>query len=299
MNDNSVNRNTPVGDSELIINPDKTLYHIHLGEEHIAEHVILVGDPGRVKTIASYFDKIEYTSENREFVAATGNYNGTRITVLSTGIGTDNIDIVINELDAAVNFDLDNRIPKQNLKKLNLIRIGTSGSLQPDIPVDTYLVSSFGLGFDGVMHFYDVKYTSEEIEILNAFKSHMNWKYENASPYLVKASELLVEKIGFDWQKGITATANGFYGPQGRSLRLPLKDPEFNNKLSSFAFGNNKLTNYEMETSALYGLGSSLGHNTLTICAIIANRFNKSYSKDYKATVNKLIVEVLNRLTTL
>ena len=299
MKDCSIKRSLPAGESELIVNNDKTLYHINIGEEHVADHVILVGDPGRVKTISSYFEKVEFKSSNREFVAHTGFFKGTRITALSTGIGTDNIDIVINELDAAVNFDLENRIPKTHLKKLNLIRIGTSGSLQPDIAVDTYLASSYGLGFDGVLHFYDVEYTEEELEILEAFKNHMHWNYENASPYIVKASNNLLEKIGFGWQKGITATANGFYGPQGRSLRLGLKDDRFNQKLSTFKFNNQSLTNYEMETSALYGIGSALGHNTLTICAIIANRFNKTYSKDYKATVNSLIEEVLNRLTTL
>lgn len=299
MKPNYISSLNKVEASELIINKNKTLYHIHLGENHVAPNVLLVGDQGRVKTIAKYLTKIDFKAANREFVSVTGWYKNTPVTVISTGIGTDNIDIVLNELDAAVNFDLDHRVMKQKLTTLNLIRIGTSGSLQPDIDVDSYLVSKYGLGFDGVMHFYNVNYSKEENQLIEDFKHHMQWNYNNALPYAVKASDNLLQSIGQTWPQGITATANGFYGPQGRALRLPLQNPDFNQQLSAFEFNNSKITNYEMETSALYGLGSALGHNVLTVCAIIANRFKKTYSKDYKATVEKLIVEVLERLTTL
>ncbi len=298
MRPNFVEVKEPIAESELILNDDGSVYHLKLKGDQIADNVILVGDPDRVEVIGEYLSDIENKSNNREFVSVTGKYNGQRITVLSSGIGTDNIDIVINELDAAVNFDFNTRMPKSEFRKLNLVRVGTSGALQPYLKVDSFLVSDYGMGLDGVMHFYDVDFEEDE-EILNRqFKHHMRWNYNHASPYFVKGSANLKAKIGEGWNSGITATANGFYGPQGRSLRLKLQDPLFNSKMASFDYNGQKITNYEMETSALYSLAATLGHEAITVCAIIANRYNRTYSKDYKATVKSLIEQVLERLTS-
>ena len=286
-----------IPESELIINKDKTLYHINLGAEHVADNVLLVGDQDRVKTIGKFFTNIEHHSENREFHAITGFYNGTRVTALSTGIGTDNIDIVLNELDAAVNFDLEKRTSKKELKSLNLIRLGTSGSLQENRPVDTHLISKYGLGFDGVMHFYDCDYELDELDLQNEFLKQTNWNLDSALPYLVRSNNELFDKLGEGMYNGITATANGFFGPQGRSVRLGLKKPDLNDKMTNFKHKGLQITNYEMETSSLYGLSAALGHNAVTICAIIANRFTKSYSKDYKKVVEEMIELTLQRLT--
>lgn len=290
--------NNPIAESELILNPDKSLYHIHLKEEHIAENVILVGDQDRVDEVAKFFDRQEFSIQNREFKTVLGSIGNKKITVISTGIGTDNIDIVLNELDAAVNIDLETRLPKKNLKKLNLIRLGTSGSLQEHIPVDSLLVSEYGLGFDGVLHFYDAEFEEDEVDLLHKFLDHSGWGLESALPYFVRGSKKLINKLGSGFFKGITATANGFYGPQGRSLRLGLTAPNLNKALNTFEFKGMKITNYEMETSALYGLGASLGHDCCTICAIIANRYTKTYSSNYKKTVNTMIQQVLERLTS-
>lgn len=285
-------------ESELILNPDGSVYHLHLRPEEVAPTVILVGDQHRVPVISKYFDKIEVKRSSREFVSHTGWLNGKRITALSTGIGTDNVDIVINELDAAVNIDLEKRIPKENHTALNLIRLGTSGALQPEIEVDSMVASAYGIGFDGMFNFYFHNDAILEKEMAEAFMQHTNWNHRLAYPYIVKASDQLLQKLSFDMTQGITATANGFYGPQGRQLRIPLAFPELNELIESFRFGNQSITNFEMETSALYALGRTLGHNTLTICDIIANRVSKQFSKDYKASIEKMIQVVLERLTS-
>jgi len=285
-------------ESELILNPDGSVYHIHLRPENIAPTVIVVGDQHRVENISKYFDRVDFKVQSREFVTHTGTLNNRRITVLSTGIGTDNIDIVLNELDAAVNIDLDNRTPKETHTSLDIIRLGTSGALQPHIEVDTFIASAYGLGLDGLLHFYQHGENINEEPIVQAFIEQTQWNEKLPYPYIVKASDKLINKIAPDLQKGITATASGFYGPQGRELRIPLAYPELNKKIEDFQFEGNKITNFEMETSALYALGKILGHNTLTVCDIIANRVNRTYSKDYKKSVNKLIEYVLEKVTS-
>ncbi|NOZ45508.1 MAG: nucleoside phosphorylase [Chlorobi bacterium] len=285
--------------SELILNKDGSIFHLHLKPEHIAGTVILVGDQDRVGVISKYFDKIEHKIQNREFVTHTGYYKGTRITVTSTGIGTDNIDIVVNELDAISNIDLQKRKIKDTKKQLNLIRIGTSGALQADIPVDTYVVSEISIGFDGLLNFYTKRDSISNLAFEEAFKKFTNWDKHLASPYVVEASEKLVNTIGKDLRKGVTISAPGFYGPQGRVLRIPLADNDLNQKIESFEFQGKKITNFEMESSAIFGLSKHLGHNALTICNIIANRITKEYSSDYKKSVEKLIVLTLDRIASL
>jgi len=284
-----------IAETELILTPDNKIYHLNLSKEEISDDIILVGDPDRVALISSRFDSIECKINNREFVTHTGILKGKRITAISTGIGTDNIDIVINELDALVNIDFNSRTINDKKKSLNLIRLGTSGALQKDIEVDTLLASSFGLGFDNVAHFY----TENNVIIKEMgihYLSHVNWPKDLSAPYFVKASENLLS-IFTDFKQGITTTAPGFYGPQGRTLRLNPSITDLHEKMGSFNFDNHQITNFEMETSALYFLGQTLGHNTLTICAIIGNRFTKKYSKNYKRTVEEMIDLVLDRLT--
>ena len=283
-----------IAETELILTEEKKIYHLNLSKEQIADNIILVGDPGRVNLISSKFDEIEYNIKNREFVTHTGTLNGTRITAISTGIGTDNIDIVINELDALVNINFDTKTVNNIKKSLNLIRLGTSGALQCNIGIDTLLASSYGLGFDNLAHFYSEKTVSEK-KMSKSFSKHANWPKELSDPYIIKASESLFS-IFNDLQNGITATAPGFYGPQNRTLRLNPSIPNLHKKMSSFIFKNHQITNFEMETSALYYLGRSLGHNVLTICAIIGNRATTEYSKDYKKTVEKMIDLVLKRI---
>lgn len=285
-------------ESELVLNPDGSVYHLRLKPEDVAPTVILVGDQHRVPVISKYFDKVEVKKSGREFVTHTGWLNGQRITALSTGIGTDNIDIVINELDAAVNIDLENKIPKQQHTTLNLIRLGTSGALQADIEVDSMVASEYGLGFDGLINFYSYSETILEKEMTDAFIQHTGWNQRLPYPYIVRASDQLLQKLSFDMTRGITATANGFYGPQGRQLRIPLAFPELNERIEGFRYGSHCITNFEMETSALFALGRILGHNTLTICDIIANRVTKQFSKDYKASVEKMIQVVLERIVS-
>ena len=285
-------------ESELIINKDGSIFHLHLYPEDIADNIILVGDPGRVEVVASFFDKIELKKQNREFYTITGYFNNKRISVISTGIGTDNIDIVVNELDAIANINLKTRTKNKEHKTLNLIRIGTSGSLQANIPVDSFLMSKRSIGFDGLLNFYANRNTVSDIEFEEAFKKHVNWNELLPSPYVVDASEDLINKLDCDnIIKGITISAPGFYGPQGRQLRLPILDPDINDKIEAFEFKGQKITNYEMESSAIFGLSKLLGHNAITICAIIANRANGEFSKDYKPVVKGLIKTVLERLT--
>lgn len=286
-----------IAESELILNPDGSVYHLKLRPENISENIIVVGDQGRVETISKHFDSIECKIQNREFLTHTGIYNNKRITALSTGIGTDNIDIVINELDALVNIDLENRTIKENLSSLNIVRLGTSGALQADIPVDSFVMSEYGLGFDGLLNFYQTEKDIYHQDITEAFMEHTNWESNLPRPYVVKASEILMQKLGTGLTKGITATASGFYGPQGRQLRIVPADPFLNEKMMAFGYKGHRITNFEMETSALYGLGKILGHNTLTICTIIANRASGTYSSDYKRTVEKMVQLTLDRIT--
>jgi uridine phosphorylase len=290
-------RMKPIPSSELVLNPDGSIYHLKLHPNQIADNVIVVGDQGRVETISSHFDHIEHKVQNREFVTHTGTYKGKRFTALSTGIGTDNIDIVINELDALVNIDLQNRVLKENHHALNIIRIGTSGTLMKDIPVDSVVISKHGLGFDGLMHFYGFEENQSEKSILQAINQQLNLPDVLNKPYLVEADETLFNILKPDYFEGITATASGFYGPQGRTLRLTPAVADLNERMMDFAFQGTRITNFEMETSALYGLSRMLGHRACTVCAIIANRATLEYSKNYKPVIENLVKSVLDRLS--
>ena len=285
-----------IKNSELILNPDGSVYHLNLRPEHIANDIIFVGDQDRVDKITKHFDSIEFTTQKREFKTTTGFYNNKRISVMSTGIGPDNIDIVMNELDALVNINLETRQPKTDLTSLNIVRIGTSGSLQNDIPVDSFVVSSHGLDLNGLLHSYQIdSITNPEIE--NAFVKHTNWSSQKAYPIIISNSKELENKLKSDkTHQGITATAGGFYGPQGRILRLALEDNDLNNKIDSFNFDGNRITNLEMETSAIYGLSKLLGHNACSINAIIANRANGSFSENPGKAVADLILYALNKI---
>ncbi len=284
--------------SELILNPDGSVYHLNLKPEHIANDIIFVGDQNRVEKITQNFEKIEFSTQKREFKTQTGIYKGKRITVMSTGIGPDNIDIVMNELDALVNIDLKTKIPKKNLTSLNIIRIGTSGSLQPDIPVDSFVLNTFGLGVDNMLRSYLIDdITNKELE--DAFIKHTNWDSKKGRPYAIDCSKKLEKIIENDKMfKGITATAGGFYGPQGRILRLNIQDEELNGKMDNFEFANNRITNLEMETAAIYGLGKLLGHETLSLNAIIANRATGTFSSDPYKAVDELIAYTLVKLVS-
>lgn len=287
-----------IGSSELIINPDGSIFHLHLKPEHIADHVLLVGDPGRVELIGSYFSKIETRINNREFATLVGWYNGQRITVISTGIGTDNIDIVVNELDALVNIDFVTREIKPQKRSLNLIRIGTSGGLQPFLDVNSFVISQKAIGFDGLLNYYANRLSVSDTDFENAFKQHVNWNPLLTSPYVVGSSEKLFNKLnGSEFNAGVTISAPGFYGPQGRVLRLPIVDPDINAKIEQFEFRGQKITNYEMECSAIYGLAALLGHEALTVCLIIANRLSKKANGEYHPQMKKLIQRVLDKLT--
>ena len=283
--------------SELILNPDGSVYHLNLKPEHIANDIIFVGDQNRVEKISSLFDTIEFSFQKREFKTHTGILNGKKISVISTGIGPDNIDIVMNELDALVNIDLKTRKPKSNLTSLNIVRIGTSGSLQADIPVDSFVMSTYGLGLDNMLRSYLV----DEISNTNmeeSFINHTNWDLRKGSPYAISCSEKLEQLIESDkFHKGITATAGGFYGPQGRVLRLNIQDTNLNSKMDNFQFEGNRITNLEMETAAIYGLSKLMGHNALSLNAIIANRATGTFSEDPYKAVDELIKYTLEKLT--
>jgi uridine phosphorylase len=289
-------QNSRIPESELILNSDGSVYHLHLRNEHIADRVILVGDPGRVDQVAQFFRTIDFQANNREFKTVTGSYMGTRFTVLSSGIGTDNIDIVVNELDAAVNIDPQSRLPRDLKRSLNLVRIGTSGALQGGIEVDSFVVSSFALGLDGLLYYYDFQLTDNEIDISKKLNQHLNWDSNLARPYVIAADQMLLDKLGHDMHQGITATATGFYGPQGRELTVKLKNQHMHDRFRSFEHHGWRITNFEMESSALYALGRMLGHRCCTCCAIIANRVTKEYSQDYKPVIDDLIKTVLDRL---
>ncbi|AUS06710.1 nucleoside phosphorylase [Pseudotamlana carrageenivorans] len=285
-----------IKESELILNPDGSIYHLNLKPENIANTVLLVGDQNRVEKISKHFDDIEFKTQKREFKTHTGTYKGKRITVLSTGIGPDNIDIVMNELDALVNINFKTRQIKENLTKLDVIRIGTSGSLQENIPVDAFVLSTHGLDINGMLHAYQMDHIKNP-DIEKAFIQLTNWSPNKATPIVIRGSESLEKKLESNLtHKGLTATAGGFYGPQGRVLRLEIQDPELNTKMDNFNFNGMVISNFEMETSAIYGLSKLLGHNALSLNAIIANRANGTFSKNPLAAIEKLIHYTLNKL---
>lgn len=283
-----------IKDTELIITNDKKIYHLNIDKYEIENDIILVGDQDRVSQISKHFDEITHKVQHREFVTHTGTYKGKKISVISTGIGCDNIDIVINELDALVNIDFETRTINPEKKKLNLIRLGTSGSLQANILVDSFLISEYAIGFDGLAHFHENTDCIEK-EMSEAFIKHSNFPQKLPDPYIIKASENLLQRFK-GYNKGITATAPGFYAPQGREIRLKSAIPNMHESLNTFNYNHNRITNFEMESSALYYLGQSLGHNTITICAIIGNRVSKTQSENYKETVEELIIEVLDKI---
>ncbi len=283
--------------SELILNPNGSVYHLNLRPENIATNIILVGDQDRVEKVTKHFDSIDFTTQKREFKTTTGTYKNKRFSVISTGIGPDNIDIVLNELDALVNIDLNTRKIKEKLTQLSIVRIGTSGSLQADIPVDSFVLSSHGLDMTGLLHSYQIESISHP-EIENAFVKHTNWCNKKAHPIIVSNSQELANSlISENVFQGITATAGGFYGPQGRVLRLALEDATLNHKIDSFKFIENRITNLEMETSAIYGLSKLMGHKAVSMNAIIANRANGTFSKNPSKVVADLILYTLEKLT--
>jgi uridine phosphorylase len=280
-----------IAESELIINPRGAVYHLDLRPEEMAPTVITVGDPDRVKEISKHFDKVEVRRQHREFISHTGLIGKKRLTVLSSGIGPDNIDIVMNELDALANIDFERREIKNNLSHLNIIRIGTSGSLQEDVPVDSFVASTHGLGIDNLLNFYRHEQNDEEKQLLHSFVTHTQIHGQIGNPYISSGAASLITHFVKDFHQGITVTCPGFYGPQGRILRLGISNPGLINRLTDFRFGQHRITNFEMETSAIYGLGKLLGHNCLALNAIVANRVKKEFSKDGKAAVEKLILK--------
>ncbi|MCD8193357.1 MAG: nucleoside phosphorylase [Tannerellaceae bacterium] len=286
-----------IPDSELIINADGSAFHLHIKPEQLADKIILVGDPERVSTVASYFDSIECDITSREFHTITGSYQGKRLTVVSHGIGTDNIDIVLTELDALANIDFTTRTVKKTFRQLTLVRIGTSGGLQPFTPIGTYVAANKSIGFDGVIYFYantaSIRDTAMEKELV----AQLDWKIERLLPYVVTADTDLIDRIcREDIIRGVTIAANGFYGPQGRMVRLPLTDPQLNQKIEAFQYKGEQITNYEMESSSLAGLAALMGHKAMTICCIIAGRVNKNMNTEYKGSLTGLIELVLNRI---
>ena len=285
-------------ESELIINQDGSAFHLHIRPEQLADKVILVGDPGRVDLVASFFDMREFDISSREFHTITGVYKGKRITVISHGIGTDNIDIVVNELDALSNIDFKTRYEKSEFRQLTMVRIGTSGGLQPHVPVGTFVISQKSIGFDGVLNFYAGRNEVCDLDFEEAFCQHVKWNPLWAKPYVIDADPDLVEQIGRgEMVKGVTISANGFYGPQGRELRLPLADKMLNKKIESFKYKDGHVvTNYEMESSSLAGLAKLMGHKAMTVCMIIANRVAHNADSNYKDSIGDLIKTVLNRI---
>ena len=282
-----------IAESELILNERGAVYHLNLRPEELAPTVITVGDPDRVGEVSKYFDSIEYKQQHREFISHTGRVGNKRITVLSSGIGPDNIDIVMNELDALVNIDLETREIKPQLNSLQIIRIGTSGSLQPDIPVDSFVASTHGLGVDNLLNFYRLEQNSEEELLLQSFITDTQIHSQVGNPYINSAAPSLLKHFVTNFHQGITVTCPGFYGPQGRVLRLGLSNPHFVNRLTDFRYGQHRISNFEMETSAIYGLGKLMGHQCLAVNAIVANRVRQEFSKDGKAAVEKLIQQFI------
>lgn len=284
-----------IKESELILNPDGSVYHLNIKPENLAHDIIFVGDQDRVEEVTQYFDSIEFKTQKREFKTQTGFYKGKRLSVVSTGIGPDNIDIVLNELDALVNIDFKTRKVKDQLTSLNIVRVGTSGSLQADILVDSFLMSVYAIGTDNMLRSYELNdKTNAEME--NAFVNHTNWNEAKGKPYSVSAHQSLIQKFDSEnIHKGITITAGGFYGAQGRELRLKLQDEKLNDKIDSFEFKTLKATNLEMETAAIYGLSKLLNHNALSLNAIVANRKNGTFSQNSKQTIDNLIKYTLNK----
>ena len=283
--------------SELIINGDGSVFHLHLRPEQLADRVFLVGDPARVDMVASRFESIECNVSSREFHTITGTYQGKRISVVSHGIGTDNIDIVLNELDALANIDFETRKEKENFRQLTLVRVGTSGGLQDETPIGTYVAAEYSVGFDGVIYFYAGTERIRNKAFEEALLKQLDWQVEGLRPYVVPASPELIQQIcQDDILRGNTIAANGFYGPQGRQLRLPLQDPELNKKIQAFAFEGRRLTNYEMESSSLAGLAALMGHRAMTVCCIIAGRKAQNMNTDYKGSIEGLIDLVLDRI---
>ncbi|MCD7978050.1 MAG: nucleoside phosphorylase [Tannerellaceae bacterium] len=283
--------------SELIINSDGSAFHLHLKPEQLADKIILVGDPERVSTVASYFDSQECDITSREFHSITGTYQGKRITVVSHGIGTDNIDIVLTELDALANIDFETRTVKPEFRQLTLVRIGTSGGLQPFVPVGTYVAAEKSIGFDGVLYFYANSEQIRDLAFEKELIDQLSWKLTGISPYAVNSDpDLLEQIIQDDIVKGITIAANGFYGPQGRELRLPLADPQLNQKIEAFQYEGKQITNFEMESSSLAGLAALMGHKAMTVCCIIAGRVEKNMNTNYKGNITDLIEKVLDRI---
>ncbi len=289
-----VDRTIP--ESQLILNPDGSVYHLGVTGDKIANTVLVVGDPERVPTISAKLDRITYRRVGREFVVHTGVLGQREVTILSTGIGVDNIDIVLNELDAAVNIDPSTRTPRSELRSLDIIRIGTCGSLREDIPVGTPIASAYAIGYDGVPWHYAAEHEPDEAAIAEAFIAHTNWPSELSSPYCAGASESLLSRFANDKVKGITLTANGFYGPQNRSLRLPLADDSRMERIRAFSAKGLNATNFEMECAGIYALSSLLGHRALTCCVVLANRYREEFSSDPAKEVNNLIDNILDRL---
>ena len=287
----------PIPESELILNADGSIYHLNLRPEMLADTIIIVGDPDRVTEVSKYFDTIEFKVAKREFVTHTGYLNNKRLTVLSTGIGTDNIDIVFNELDACVNIDFQTRMPRSIKKSLEIIRIGTAGSLQKDLEVDQVVISSHGIGLDNLANYYFLENEVEEIYLLEKFKKEVLTSVEAAVPYIAKGATSLMQKIDNGYQRGITLTCPGFYAPQGRQLRLAPRFPNLIQRASAFRYEENRITNFEMETSGIYALGSLLGHQCVSVSAIMANRIEHQFSKQPKKVIDKLIVELLEKIS--
>lgn len=288
-----------IAESELIINDDGSVFHLHLKPEELADTVILVGDPGRVDMVSEYFENREFRHQSREFVSVTGTYKGKRMTVLSTGIGTDNIDIVMNELDALANIDFSTREVKQQKRSLNILRIGTSGAIQKDIPLGSFVFSHISVGCDGLMNWYADRDSIALTSIEEAFKQHTNWNRHLPDPYFVRAGQKMIDLFKDCTIKGMTIAASGFYGPQGRVLRMPLAMPDMLETFESFNYEGERVTNFEMEGSAVAGIASHLGHNAGTVCCIIANRHIGTSNPDYKPQVRKLVELALDRLATL
>lgn len=285
-----------IAESELILNSRGAIYHLDVRPEELAETIIIVGDPERVKKVSKHFDSIEHQLQHREFITHTGYIGNKRLSVLSTGIGPDNIDIALNELDALANIDFNTRLTKPALKKLSIIRFGTSGALQADIPVDSIVASTHGLGFDNLMNYYEYEKSNEENELIASFLQQTQMDINITMPYVFRGSEILLNKFGEDVYKGITVTAPGFYGPQGRELRLKSKSRKLIDKLSDFSFNKYRITNFEMESSAIFGLGKLLGHECLSVNVVVANRVTQQYSKDGNAAVEKMIEIAIEKI---
>lgn len=284
-------------ESELIINPDGSVFHLHLKPEQLADKIILVGDPGRVPVVASHFESQEFDIQNRELRSITGMYKGKRISAISTGMGCDNIDIVVNELDALANIDFNTREEKDTFRRLDMVRVGTCGGLQPYTPSGTFICSEKSIGFDGLLNFYAGRNEVCDLEFEKAFTEHMHWNPQLCAPYVIDNNKELLDRIyDEDMVKGVTISCGGFFGPQGRELRVPLADPKQNEKVESFEYKGYRVTNFEMESSAVAGLSRLMGHRGMTVCMVIANRVAKVANADYKGSIDTLIEKVLDRI---